>query len=240
MNEHIVSLTPLELTWLHPDTDNNTASNQSALSLRFRHGNEGPIIWLFGSWPVRPISCVCWAVGWSEQPISALSERLLDQWAPPSGCAEGVSVCGGPISGSVLPAGAGDWCLGAAAASASGPDGEPGDGTQQGERRPRWVRGYGRGLRTAGAVSEWQRGEEAPWPSRADGWLAVYRGVLLLRCCCWETIERLCFAIYWCRLTCWPPAAVASNCSFAFKGPKLPSKDLRDTQKTFPPSVVFW
>lgn len=114
VNEHIVSLAPLELTWLSIQTQTTTLLPANQISLCLRRGNK------------RPISCPCassdkrqganqlsvWFCWGNEQPLSGLSGlHGVTAWpmSALSGCTEGVSVCRGPISGSVLPAGAGDW-----------------------------------------------------------------------------------------------------------------------------------
>lgn len=159
--EHIVSLAPMELTWLSIQTQTTTLLPANQVSPCLRRGNK------------RPISChgasrdkgrrtnqlsvwICWR---NEQPLSCLSGlHGVTAWPMSglSGCTEGVSVCRGPISGSVLPAGAGDWWLGAAAARQDRTV-NPETVHTEAKRRHRWVRGCERGLAPAGDVLKWQR-----------------------------------------------------------------------------------
>lgn len=90
---------------LHLDTDNNTTTVQSSLTLSPPR-----------KWTTNQLSV--WVFGGNEQPFSGLSGlHGVSVWpiSGPSGCTERVSVCRGPISSSVLPAGAGDWWWGAVA-----------------------------------------------------------------------------------------------------------------------------
>ena len=147
-----------------------------------------------------------------------------------SGCTEGVSVCRGPISGSVLPAGAGDWWWGAAAAR------------QDRTVNPETVHTEAKGdTGESEDVREACLRREMFW--NGSGGIDVAAGRLVVlsfyyRRICWQTIERLCFAIYWCRLTCWRPAAVASNCSFPFKGLEWQYKNQRVSKS--PLVLMFW
>lgn len=124
--------------------------------------------------PRQPIRGMSGCAGGNKQPISGVSVRSLDQWAACLAAPKRLNVCRGPISGLVLPAGAGDWWWGAAAAL-SGPDREPGDGTHWDERRtqvsPRMCTGAW--LRPRCVFLKWQRRDSELCRCAAGGYADV-------------------------------------------------------------------